>query len=153
LKGIRPAISVGLSVSRVGSAAQTKAMKKVSGKTKLQLAQFREKEAFAQFGSDLDESTKALLEKGNRIVELFKQTLSDPKALEVQVAVLFAMENGYFDDVPVDKIKDCQAKMEEFLTTRKEAVMAKVLQEKALTDEVTSDLKSAIEDFKSSYSA
>ena len=153
MKGIRPAISVGLSVSRVGSAAQTKAMKKVSGKTKLQLAQFREKEAFAQFGSDLDDSTKALLEKGNRIVELFKQTLSDPKALEVQVAVLFAMENGYFDDVPVDKIKDCQAKMEEFLTTRKEAVMAKVLQEKALTDEVTSDLKSAIEDFKSSYSA
>ena len=153
LKGIRPAISVGLSVSRVGSAAQTKAMKKVSGKTKLQLAQFREKEAFAQFGSDLDDSTKALLEKGNRIVELFKQRLSDPKALEVQVAVLFAMENGYFDDVPVDKIKDCQAKMEEFLTTRKEAVMAKVLQEKALTDEVTSELKSAIEDFKSSYSA
>ena len=153
MKGIRPAISVGLSVSRVGSAAQTKAMKKVSGKTKLQLAQFREKEAFAQFGSDLDDSTKALLEKGNRIVELFKQTLSDPKALEVQVAVLFAMENGYFDDVPVDKIKDCQAKMEEFLTTRKEAVMAKVLQEKALTDEVTADLKSAIEDFKSSYSA
>jgi F-type H+-transporting ATPase subunit alpha len=153
LKGIRPAISVGLSVSRVGSAAQTKAMKKVSGKTKLQLAQFREKEAFAQFGSDLDESTKALLEKGNRIVELFKQRLSDPKALEVQVAVLFAMENGYFDDVPVDKIKDCQAKMEEFLTTRKEAVMAKVLKEKALTDEVTSELKSAIEDFKSSYSA
>jgi F-type H+-transporting ATPase subunit alpha len=153
LKGIRPAISVGLSVSRVGSAAQTKAMKKVSGKTKLQLAQFREKEAFAQFGSDLDESTKALLEKGNRIVELFKQRLSDPKALEVQVAVLFAMENGYFDDVSVDKIKDCQAKMEEFLTTRKEAVMAKVLQEKALTDEVTSELKSAIEDFKSSYSA
>ena len=93
------------------------------------------------------------MEKGNRIVELFKQTLSDPKALEVQVAVLFAMENGYFDDVPVDKIKDCQAKMEEFLTTRKEAVMAKVLQEKALTDEVTSELKSAIEDFKSSYSA
>jgi F-type H+-transporting ATPase subunit alpha len=153
LKGIRPAISVGLSVSRVGSAAQTKAMKKVSGKTKLQLAQFREKEAFAQFGSDLDDSTKALLEKGNRIVELFKQRLSDPKALEVQVAVLFAMENGYFDDVSVDKIKDCQAKMEEFLTTRKEAVMAKVLQEKALTDEVTSELKSAIEDFKSSYSA
>jgi F-type H+-transporting ATPase subunit alpha len=153
LKGIRPAISVGLSVSRVGSAAQTKAMKKVSGKTKLQLAQFREKEAFAQFGSDLDDSTKALLEKGNRIVELFKQRLSDPKALEVQVAVLFAMENGYFDDVSVDKIKDCQAKMEEFLTTRKEAVMAKVLKEKALTDEVTSELKSAIEDFKSSYSA
>ena len=153
LKGIRPAISVGLSVSRVGSAAQTKAMKKVSGTTKLDLAQFREKEAFAQFGSDLDDQTKALLDRGNRIVELFKQTLSDPKSLETQVAVLFAMQNGYFDDVPVDKIKDCQAKLEEFLTTRKEAVMAKIQEEKALTDEITDELKSAIEDFKSSYSA
>ncbi|MEC7223742.1 MAG: F0F1 ATP synthase subunit alpha, partial [Verrucomicrobiota bacterium] len=153
LKGIRPAISVGLSVSRVGSAAQTKAMKKVSGTTKLDLAQFREKEAFAQFGSDLDDQTKALLERGNRIVELFKQTLSDPKSLETQVAVLFAMQNGYFDDVPVDKIKDCQSKLEEFLTTRKEAVMAKIQEEKALTDEISEELKSAIEDFKSSYSA
>ncbi|NCG28109.1 MAG: F0F1 ATP synthase subunit alpha, partial [Verrucomicrobiales bacterium] len=152
LQGIRPAISVGLSVSRVGSAAQTKAMKKVSGTTKLDLAQFREKQAFAQFGSDLDEQTKALLDRGNRIVELFKQKLSAPLSLEVQVATLFAMQNGYLDDIPVDKVKDFQAKMEEYLTTRKESVMAKVREEQVLSDEIVDELKSAIEDFKATYS-
>ena len=136
LQGIRPAISVGLSVSRVGSAAQTKAMKKVSGTTKLDLAQFREKQAFAQFGSDLDEQTKALLDRGNRIVELFKQKLSAPQSLEVQVATLFAMQNGYIDDIPVDKVKDFQTKMDEYLTTRKESVMAKIREEQVLSDEI-----------------
>ena len=153
LQGIRPAISVGLSVSRVGSAAQTKAMKKVSGTTKLDLAQFREKQAFAQFGSDLDEQTKALLDRGNRIVELFKQKLSAPQSLEVQVATLFAMQNGYIDDIPVDKVKDFQTKMEEYLTTRKESVMAKIREEQVLSDEIVDELKSAIEDFKTTYSA
>ncbi|MEC7862527.1 MAG: F0F1 ATP synthase subunit alpha [Verrucomicrobiota bacterium] len=153
LQGIRPAISVGLSVSRVGSAAQTKAMKKVSGTTKLDLAQFREKQAFAQFGSDLDEQTKALLDRGNRIVELFKQKLSAPQSLEVQVATLFAMQNGYIDDIPVDKVKDFQAKMEEYLTTRKESVMAKIREEQVLSDEIVDELKSALEDFKTTYDA
>ena len=152
LQGIRPAISVGLSVSRVGSAAQTKAMKKVSGTTKLDLAQFREKQAFAQFGSDLDEQTKALLDRGNRIVELFKQKLSAPQSLEVQVSTLFAMQNGYIDDIPVEKVKDFQAKMEEYLTTRKESVMAKIREEQVLSDEIVDELKSAIEDFKTTYS-
>ncbi|MCL4162451.1 UNVERIFIED_CONTAM: hypothetical protein GTU68_001117 [Idotea baltica] len=152
-QGIRPAISVGLSVSRVGSAAQTKAIKKVAGTTKLDLAQFRELQAFAQFGSDLDDKTKAQIERGSRIVELFKQTQYSPIAVEVQVCLLWAMQNGHFDSVPVNKIQDCQDKMEEFLTTRKDSLLDKIRNEKALSPELTDELKQAIEDFKSSYKA
>ncbi len=152
-QGIRPAISVGLSVSRVGSAAQTKAIKKVSGTTKLDLAQFREMQAFAQFGSDLDEKTKKLIERGQRIVELFKQPQYSPLPLEVQVSMLYAMQNGYFDDVAVDKVKDCQNKLQEYLTTRKDALMLKLSEEKALSDEIVADLKQALDDFKSNYKA
>ena len=152
-QGIRPAISVGLSVSRVGSAAQTKAIKKVSGTTKLDLAQFRELAAFAQFGSDLDARTKAQLDRGQRIVELFKQTQYQPLPMEVEVAILWAMQNGHFDNVPVKSIKDCQAKMQEFLTSRKEAILAKIRDEKALSDAIVAELKQAIEDFKSGYKA
>src|SRR5580692_7528045 len=112
-QGIRPAVSVGLSVSRVGSAAQLKAMKQVAGKIKGDLAQFRELAAFAQFGSDLDAKTKAQLERGKRIVELFKQVQYNPLATEVMVATLWSMQNGFLDDVPVDKIKDFQLKLQE----------------------------------------
>ncbi len=147
-QGIRPAISVGLSVSRVGSAAQTKGIKKVSGTTKLDLAQFRELQAFAQFSSDLDEKTKAQIERGQRIVELFKQQQYSPVPLELEISVLWAMQNGYFDDVEVDKIKEVQKKLEEFLA-RKESVMAKIRDEKALSDELVAELKSTVEDFKS----
>lgn len=152
-QGIRPAISVGLSVSRVGSAAQTKAIKKVSGTTKLDLAQFRELQAFAQFGSDLDEKTKAQIQRGQRIVELFKQNQYTPIPVEVEVCLLWAMQNGKFDSVPVNKIKDCQAKMEEYLTTRKDGLLGKIRDEKALTEEIVEELTQAIEDFKSSYKA
>ena len=152
-QGIRPAISVGLSVSRVGSAAQTKAIKKVSGTTKLDLAQFREMQAFAQFGSDLDAKTKALIERGQRIVELFKQGQYAPLALEVEVCLLWAMQNGYFDSVAVNKVKDCQAKMQEFLETRKDSLLGKIRDEKALTDGIVEELKQAITDFKAGYKA
>ncbi len=152
-QGIRPAISVGLSVSRVGSAAQTKAIKKVSGTTKLDLAQFRELQAFAQFGSDLDEKTQAQISRGQRIVELFKQNQYSPKSLEIMVSTLFAMQNGAFDDVAVEKIEDCQEKMEEFLATRKDSLMAKIRDEKAVTDEIKDELTTAIADFKASYGA
>src|SRR5436190_88462 len=111
-QGIRPAISVGLSVSRVGSAAQIKAMKQVAGKIKLDLAQLRELAAFAQFGSDLDAATKARLERGQRIVELFKQGQYNPIPVEEQVAVLWAMQNGYLDAVPVDRVKQFQNKLQ-----------------------------------------
>ncbi|MBP6784129.1 MAG: F0F1 ATP synthase subunit alpha [Verrucomicrobiales bacterium] len=152
-QGIRPAISVGLSVSRVGSAAQTKAIKKVSGTTKLDLAQFREMAAFAQFGSDLDAKTKGLIERGQRIVELFKQGQYGPLAVEVEVCLLWAMQNGHFDDVPVKRIKDCQAKMQEFLITRKDSTLAKIRDEKALSDVIIDELKQAVTDFKSTYKA
>src|SRR5476651_1566660 len=112
-QGVRPAISVGLSVSRVGSAAQIKAIKQVAGKVKLDLAQFRELAAFAQFGSDLDATTKARLDRGQRIVELFKQTQYNPIPVEEQVAVLWAMQNGYLDSVAVDKVKEFQLKRSE----------------------------------------
>jgi len=152
-QGIRPAISVGLSVSRVGSSAQTKAIKKVSGSTKLDLAQFRELQAFAQFGSDLDEQTKAQLDRGERIVELFKQQQYSPIPMELEVCILWAMQNGYFDKVPVAKIKDCQSKMEEFLTARKDPLLGKIREEKAVTDEIGEELKQAIKDFIGSYKA
>jgi F-type H+/Na+-transporting ATPase subunit alpha len=149
-QGIRPAISVGLSVSRVGSAAQTKAIKKVAGTTKLDLAQFRELAAFAQFGSDLDAGTKAKLDRGARIVELFKQQQYQPKSLPVMVSSLYAMQKGYFDDVAVERIKECQAKLEDYMITRKEALLEKLGNEKTL-DNVEGDLKSAIEEFKATW--
>ena len=114
-QGVRPAISVGLSVSRVGSAAQIKAMKQVAGRIKLDLAQFRELAAFAQFGSDLDAKTQAQLERGKRIVEVFKQPQYNPIPVEVQAAVLWSVQNSSCDDVPVEKVKDFQAKLTDFL--------------------------------------
>ena len=150
-QGIRPAISVGLSVSRVGSAAQTKAIKKVSGTTKLDLAQFRELQAFAAFGSDLDEATQGKLDRGQRIVELFKQNQYSPKSLEIEVAVLWSMQNGYFDDVEVDRVKECQDALEEYLDSRKADLLQLVAKEKALTDDVTAGLTQALTDFKASW--
>src|SRR5512142_96653 len=122
-QGVRPAINVGLSVSRVGSAAQLKAMKQVAGQLKGDLAQFRELAAFAQFGSDLDAATQAKIERGKRVVEVFKQPQYNPVAVEIQVAVLWAVQNAFLDDVPVDKIKDFQAKLTDYLTNRKSDLM------------------------------
>ncbi len=150
-QGIRPAISVGISVSRVGSAAQVKAMKQVAGRVKLELAQFRELAAFAQFGSDLDAKTQAQLERGKRIVEIFKQPQYHPMPVEVQVAVLWAAQNGFLDDVPVDKVKDCEARLVEYLNTRKAALMARITKQKALDDALTAELKAAVTEFKQTY--
>src|SRR6195256_4491092 len=150
-QGVRPAISVGLSVSRVGSAAQIKAIKQVAGKVKLDLAQFRELAAFAQFGSDLDAKTQAQLERGKRIVEVFKQPQFNPIPIEVQAATLGAVQNGHMDDVPVEKIKDFQAKLTDYLTTRKTDLMSRIAKEKALSDPLTAELKTAITEFKQTY--
>src|SRR6476620_1031667 len=114
-QGIRPAISVGISVSRVGSAAQIKAMKQVAGRIKLDLAQFRELAAFAQFGSDLDATTQAKIDRGKRIVEIFKQPQYQPIPVEVQVAVIWAVQNGFVDDVAVERVKEFQIGLTEFL--------------------------------------
>jgi F-type H+-transporting ATPase subunit alpha len=150
-QGIRPAVSVGLSVSRVGSAAQIKAMKQVAGRIKGDLAQYRELAAFAQFGSDLDAKTQAILERGKRVVEIFKQPQFNPIAVEIQAAVLWTVQNSFFDDVAVDKIKDFQAKLTDFLITRKADLLAKIRSEKAISDALAAELKAAVTEFKQSY--
>jgi F-type H+-transporting ATPase subunit alpha len=150
-QGVRPAVSVGLSVSRVGSAAQIKAMKQVAGRIKGDLAQFRELAAFAQFGSDLDAKTQALLERGKRIIEIFKQNQYHPLPVDVQALVLWAVQNNFIDDVPVDKVKDFQNKLVDFMTTRKAALLTKIRTEKAIGDALAADLKAAVGEFKQTY--
>jgi F-type H+-transporting ATPase subunit alpha len=150
-QGVRPAISVGLSVSRVGSAAQLKAMKQVAGQLKGDLAQFRELAAFAQFGSDLDAKTLAQIDRGKRIMEIFKQPQYNPIPVEVQVAVIWAMQNGYVDPVPVERVKEFQTKLTEFLTTRKVELLAKIEKEKTLSDALNAELKSVADEFKQTW--
>jgi F-type H+-transporting ATPase subunit alpha len=150
-QGVRPAISVGLSVSRVGSAAQIKAIKQVAGKIKLDLAQFRELAAFAQFGSDLDAQTRARLDRGQRIVELFKQGQYKPISVEEQSAVLWMMQNGYLDDVPADRVKEFQNKFQEFLVTRKASVLTAIRTKKQFDKELEVEIKAAADDFKQSF--
>jgi F-type H+-transporting ATPase subunit alpha len=150
-QGVRPAISVGLSVSRVGSAAQIKAIKQVAGRIKGDLAQFRELAAFAQFGSDLDAKTQAQLGRGKRIVEVFKQQQYNPIPVEVQVAVLWAVQNDFMDDVPVEKIKAFQASLTDFLNTRKADLLMKIRNESAVSDAIASGLKTALTEFKQTY--
>jgi F-type H+-transporting ATPase subunit alpha len=150
-QGVRPAISVGLSVSRVGSAAQLKAMKQVAGQLKGDLAQFRELAAFAQFGSELDSKTQAKIDRGKRIIELFKQPQYSPVPVEVQVAVIGVVQQGYVDDVPVDRVKDFQARLTEFLTTRKTELLRKIAQEKALSEALSAELKAAADQFKQTW--
>jgi F-type H+-transporting ATPase subunit alpha len=150
-QGVRPAISVGLSVSRVGSAAQLKAMKQVAGQLKGDLAQFREMAAFAQFGSELDAKTQAQIDRGKRIIEVFKQPQYSPIPVEVQIAVIWAVQNGYVDDVPVNRVKEFQAKLTEFLTTRKAELLTKIAQEKAMSPALTTELKAAADQFKETW--
>jgi F-type H+-transporting ATPase subunit alpha len=150
-QGVRPAISVGLSVSRVGSAAQLKAMKQVAGQLKGDLAQFRELAAFAQFGSELDAKTQAQIDRGKRIIEIFKQPQYSPIPVEAQVAVIWAVQNGFVDDVPVDRIKEFQTKLTEFLSTRKTELLRKIAQEKAMSAPLTAELQAAAEQFKETW--
>src|SRR5437899_2924753 len=147
-QGVRPAISVGLSVSRVGSAAQIKAIKQVAGKVKLDLAQFRELAAFAQFGSDLDAATRARLDRGQRIVELFKQKQYNPIPVDEQVAVMWAMQNGYLDSVPVERVKEYQLKLQDWLQTRKGALLGTIREKKEIDKDLESQLKAALDEFK-----
>jgi F-type H+-transporting ATPase subunit alpha len=150
-QGVRPAINVGISVSRVGSAAQVKAMKQVAGKLKGELAQFRELAAFAQFGSDLDAKTQAQIDHGKRIMEIFKQAQYNPIPVEIQVAVLWTVQNGYLDQVPVARVKEFQNKLTEYFATRKGQLLAKIGREKALSDELKDELKAAAEEFKQTW--
>jgi F-type H+-transporting ATPase subunit alpha len=150
-QGVRPAISVGLSVSRVGSAAQLKSMKQVAGQLKGDLAQFRELAAFAQFGSELDSKTQAKIDAGKRIIEIFKQPQHDPISVEVQVAVVWAVQNGYVTDVPVNRVKEFQNKLTDYLTTRKVELLQKIGTEKSLSDALKTELKAAADEFKQTW--
>jgi len=146
-KGIRPALNIGISVSRVGSAAQTKAMKKVAGKLKLSLAQYRELEAFAQFGSDLDEGTKKQLDLGRRLTEITKQPQYEPYSLEKQVTVLYAVSNGLFNSIPVEKIAATEKSFHTYMETYGKDVLKTISETKELNEDTENKLKKAINDF------
>jgi len=147
--GIRPALNVGLSVSRVGSTAQTKAMRQVAGRLRLELAQYRELAAFAQFGTtELDKSTRAQLERGQRITEILKQAQYVPMSLEKQVMILYAAINGYLDDVPVNKITAFEANFHRFMEANHPEIGKKIASEKEITPETEEKLKAAIIEFK-----
>jgi F-type H+-transporting ATPase subunit alpha len=147
-QGIRPALSIGISVSRVGSAAQTKAMKAVAGKVKLELAQYYEMKAFAQFGSDLDSKTLALIEHGKRITELFKQKPYNPFPVEDQVAQLWAAQKGFFVDTPVEKIHEVRVKFIEFIRLRHPQLLNEIKSQKQLTPEITAGLENVMAEYQ-----
>ncbi len=148
-KGIRPAVNAGLSVSRVGSAAQTKATKKVAGKLRLDLSQFRELEAFAQFATDLDEGTKKQIERGRRSVEILKQPQYAPIPMAYQVAILYALVNGLLDAVPVDDIRAWEDGFHVYLHTNHRDLMDKLGAEGAISEEIEAGLKTAIAEYSS----
>ena len=151
--GVRPAVNVGLSVSRVGGAAQTKAMKQVAGTLRLDLAQFREMAAFAQFGSDLDKATLAQIERGKRMVELLKQNQYVPMTMEDQVIVLFAGTQGYLDDIPVESIKKFEEEFIKFIRATKDDIRSELAEKKEIDDDLKAKLGQTIEDFKKGFQA
>ena len=149
--GQRPAVNSGLSVSRVGSAAQIKAMKKVAGGIKLELAQYRELSAFAQFGSELDKETQDRLDHGKRIMEILKQPQYSPMRVEKQVMILYAVTHKYLDDVPVERVKEFEREFLEYMESNHPRVGESIKTEKTITEETEKELKSGIEDFKKTF--
>ncbi|MDY7012238.1 MAG: F0F1 ATP synthase subunit alpha [Cyanobacteriota bacterium] len=149
--GFRPAINAGISVSRVGSAAQTKAMKQVAGKLKLELAQFAEIEAFSQFASDLDAATQAQLSRGQRLRQVLKQPQYSPLAVSEQVAIVYAGLNGYLDEIPVEKVLDFATGLREYLKTNKPKYGETIASQKKLTDDAEAILKEAIAEYKQTF--
>jgi F-type H+-transporting ATPase subunit alpha len=150
--GIRPAVNVGLSVSRVGGSAQTKAMKKVAGTLRLELAQYREMAAFSQFGGDLDKATQAMLARGARMVELLKQPQYEPLSMARQVIIIFAGINGFIDDLPINKVQAFEHSLLQFLDEKGRAVEEELAKKQALDDEMVGKIKALLNDFKSHFS-
>jgi len=144
-QGVRPAINVGISVSRVGGAAQVDAMKEVSGTLRLDLAQYREQEAFAQFGTDLDEATQRQLDRGERLVELLKQDQYQPLPVEEQIASIYAGVEGHLDDIPTDQILDFEQTYLEELRTTEQGLLDEIKENKELTDELENRLQEVVE--------
>ncbi len=149
--GVRPAINVGISVSRVGGNAQIKAMKKVAGRLRLELAQYRELEAFAKFGSDLDKATLQQLRRGARLVELLKQGQYEPMPVEKQVVSIFAGTNGFLDEIPVDQVQRYEKELLEMMDMKHPDVLHAIAEQKDLTDEITAKLKSILQQFTDSF--
>jgi F-type H+-transporting ATPase subunit alpha len=152
-QGIRPAINVGNSVSRVGGSAQVKAMRQVAGTLRLDLAQFRELAAFAQFGSDLDKATLNQLNRGRRLVEVLKQPQYQPLAVEKQVIAIYAATNGYLDPVPVEQVRAYETELYRYLDSRASGLLAALGEKKQIDDAVKADLNKALEDFGKSFAA
>jgi F-type H+-transporting ATPase subunit alpha len=150
-QGIRPAVNVGLSVSRVGSAAQTKAMKKVAGRIKGELAQYREMAAFAQFGSDLDATTQRLLNRGSRLTELLKQPQFSPLRMEEQVCVIYAGVNGYLDPLPVERVRAFEEGLLGLLRSQHAEILAAVRDSRDLDDATGSKLKNVVEKYAKTF--
>jgi len=146
--GVRPAISVGLSVSRVGGAAQIKAMKQVAGMLRLDLAQYREMEAFAQFASELDESTRKLLIRGERMVEILKQDQYQPMPVEEQIAVIFVGVNGYLDDLPVDACRRFESEYLQYLKSSHSDILQEIREKKEISPELEERMRKTVEEFK-----
>jgi F-type H+-transporting ATPase subunit alpha len=151
--GVRPAINVGISVSRVGGSAQIKAMKQVAGTLRLDLAQYRELAAFAQFGSDLDKATLAQLNRGQRMVELLKQDQYSPLPVEQQILVIFAGTNGFVDEVPVEAVKKFEQELLRFAVSKHQALLDDIKSKKQIDDDLKARIKSAIEEFKKTFTA
>ncbi|PMP72142.1 MAG: F0F1 ATP synthase subunit alpha, partial [Calditerrivibrio nitroreducens] len=151
--GIRPAVNVGLSVSRVGGAAQIKAMKQVAGRLRLELAQYRELAAFAQFGSDLDAATQAQLNRGEKLVELLKQGQYKPVPVEEQVLAIFCGVNGYLDDIPTKSISKFESEFINYVKINKPEIINEIVDKKALSDELTAKIKATVEEFKKQFTA
>jgi F-type H+-transporting ATPase subunit alpha len=151
--GIRPAVNAGISVSRVGGSAQIKAMKQVAGKLRLELAQYRELEAFAKFGSDLDKTTQAQLTRGQRLVEILKQDQYQPLNFARQIPIIYAATNGFLDDIDVDEVQRFEREFDEYLSAKHPDVSDMIMTEKKLTDAITDILDAALEKFKSGFLA
>jgi F-type H+-transporting ATPase subunit alpha len=149
--GIRPAINVGISVSRVGGDAQTRAMKQVAGQLRLDMAQYRDLAAFAQFASDLDRATRAQLERGQRMTELLKQPQYEPIPLAKQVIAIFAGTQGFLDDIPIDRIAEFERSLLRFIEQNKSEIEKDITEQKRITDETEKALKAAIDDFKKGF--
>ncbi|GFR35950.1 F0F1 ATP synthase subunit alpha [Thermobrachium celere] len=149
--GVRPAINPGISVSRVGGSAQIKAMKQVAGMLRIELAQYRELAAFAQFGSDLDKESRARIEKGQRLVEILKQDQYSPMPVEEQIAILYAAINNYLNDIPVEEVRRFEKEYLEFMRTHKREVLSAIVDKKELTDEIKTMLDDAINEFKGTF--
>jgi F-type H+-transporting ATPase subunit alpha len=150
-QGIRPAVNVGLSVSRVGSSAQTKAMKKVAGRIKGELAQYREMAAFAQFGSDLDATTQRLLNRGSRLTELLKQPQFSPLKMEEQVCVIYAGVNGYLDPLPVERVRAFEDGLLGLLRQKNPEILGTIRETRDLDDATAGKLKTAVEGYAKSF--